>query len=240
MTLAACTPAEQESAIATATAIAQTGNPLVPVVVTINESFGVGDAPAPVGPAGVVTNESLTVSDDPYVLGPLVFTVSETFSVGDAPIPIGPAVVMMNESFSLSDSPSFTPPTDAIFNDDVSIAESVVVEVASGSPPKFDVPGDDAGIDTKVGAEVVLVVKFSDKDAKDTHTGTIDWGDGKAEPAKVEQVQRFIGGNHTYHAEGTYKVTITITDSSGLSDTATTEVRVQACPTRGQRRRKGR
>jgi hypothetical protein len=228
VTLVACTSAEQDAAIATATAIAQTGNPSVPVVVTINETFGVGDTPAPVGPAGVVTNESFTVADDPYVLGPLVFTVNESFSLGDALVPLGPLVLQINESFSLSDSPFFTPPEESTHSDAVSIVDSVDITVVSGSPPTFNVPDVDEGMDVKAGVKFEVIVSFSDKDSEDTHEATIDWGDGKIEPAKLEQTQHFVGGGHTYESAGTYKVTIVLTDSSGLSVTGSFEVRAHA------------
>ena len=224
--IAACTP-EQEAAIATTTAIAQTGNP---AVVEVNESFGLGDTPLPVGPVVVTINESFGLGDAPVPLGPAFVTAYESVSLGDTPMVLGPAIVTVAESFSLSDTPIVFPALESTVEDAFSIADSIDIEITtSAHPPAFD-PAPAGGMDVKAGEEFLLILPFTDIDPNDTHTGTVDWGDGTTAVAKVDQTQDAAGGDHIYQAAGTYSVTVTITDSSGLSDSVTIEIRAQAAP----------
>ncbi|MCP4859521.1 MAG: PKD domain-containing protein [Fuerstiella sp.] len=49
----------------------------------------------------------------------------------------------------------------------------------------------------------------------DTHTVTVDWGDGTAEDVAVDQTADTFAGNHDYAHGGIYVVTVTATDSDG-------------------------
>jgi parallel beta-helix repeat protein len=51
---------------------------------------------------------------------------------------------------------------------------------------------------------------FTDPGTSDTHTATIDWGDGTRTEAIISQ--NTISGTHSYSTIGVYKVTVTITD----------------------------
>src|SRR5262249_23499629 len=53
------------------------------------------------------------------------------------------------------------------------------------------------------------------------HTATVDWGDGVSESATVTEVagHGILGGTHTYADQGTYTVTVKVSDNSGGSDT---------------------
>ena len=54
----------------------------------------------------------------------------------------------------------------------------------------------------------------------DTHTATIDWGDGTLAPADVSGTS--VAGTHTYADNGVYTVTVSVADDDGAtgSDTA--------------------
>jgi PKD repeat protein len=63
---------------------------------------------------------------------------------------------------------------------------------------------------------------FIDNGIRDTHTATINWGDGSASEAGTiffAQGSGAIGGTHTYADDGVYTVTVTVTDDDGGSDT---------------------
>lgn len=64
------------------------------------------------------------------------------------------------------------------------------------------------------GAQVTLAAAVADPGVDDTHTATIDWGDGTVE-SDVPVVDDAIDAQHTYLATGTYDVSVTVTDDDG-------------------------
>jgi PKD repeat protein len=64
---------------------------------------------------------------------------------------------------------------------------------------------------------------FTDTGGDDTHTATIDWGDGTVEPGTVNQANDTVSGSHVYTSAGIYTVTVTVADDDGSdgSDTFT-------------------
>jgi hypothetical protein len=69
-----------------------------------------------------------------------------------------------------------------------------------------------------------VAVDFSDVGVADTHTATVDWGDG----GTPEDLGDVTGGSfsavHDYAEPGIYTVTVTVTDDDGDSDTATVTI----------------
>lgn len=61
-----------------------------------------------------------------------------------------------------------------------------------------------------VGTPVSLLASFVDLGIDDTHTATIDWGDGLPEP--VESTGTSVGASHTYQAPGEVTVVVTVCD----------------------------
>ena len=74
---------------------------------------------------------------------------------------------------------------------------------------------------------VTISGTFSDADPTDTHTATVDWGDGTVETLIVDQSADTLAGSHTYADGGVYTVTVTVDDGNGGSDTETTTAVVQ-------------
>ena len=68
-----------------------------------------------------------------------------------------------------------------------------------------------------VGTEVTISANFTDPGTLDTHTGTIDWGDGLVLPATVTETggSGSVSGMHTYTMPGVYTLQVSVTDDDG-------------------------
>jgi VCBS repeat-containing protein len=129
-------------------------------------------------------------------------------------------------------------------------SEPVTVTLTVAGQEENDAPMVDAGPDQVVGlqdvddhdwwrwwcgdrpeAEVTINALFDDLDLDDTHTATINWGDGRISSGRVlEPTQTddgVVNGTHEYKDAGVYTVTVTVRDSEGnvTSDTLKVTVR---------------
>ena len=78
-----------------------------------------------------------------------------------------------------------------------------------------------------MGTTVTASVPYEDPDAGDSHTATIDWGDGTGPtPATVDTTTGIVTGSHPYPAVGVYPVTVRITDAAAETASATFEYAV--------------
>lgn len=69
---------------------------------------------------------------------------------------------------------------------------------------------------------------FTDPGVNDTHSATVDWGDGHIEAADVTYLNGIglVAGSHTYADNGTYTVVVTVLDGDGGVASDTLEVQV--------------
>jgi len=103
-------------------------------------------------------------------------------------------------------------------DDDDGKTETIAAIIIKNVPPSI---GDDITIspsESKVfeGELVIVSATFTDVGIKDTHTATIDWGDGSKENIAVTQQQGegTVLGSHRYANDGKYTVILMITDNN--------------------------
>ena len=91
-------------------------------------------------------------------------------------------------------------------------------------------PTIDAGADQEVAEGVTVSLDpatFDDPDDGDTHTATVNWGEGAGPvAATVHQANDTISGSHAYADNGVFTVIVTVTDSGALSQSDTLTVTV--------------
>ncbi len=71
-----------------------------------------------------------------------------------------------------------------------------------------------------MGTSASFSASWTDVNEDDTHSTTWDWGDGSTDTVHSSATSP-DSASHAYAAAGFYTVTFTVTDSSGLSDSAT-------------------
>ena len=71
----------------------------------------------------------------------------------------------------------------------------------------------------QVGTDVSFAGTFTDPGVNDTHTMTVDWGDGVVSPAAAATSP--VGATHQYTSAGIFDIAVTVTDDDGGSDTET-------------------
>ncbi|MEZ5559640.1 MAG: PKD domain-containing protein [Pseudomonadales bacterium] len=119
-----------------------------------------------------------------------------------------------------------------VTDDDGSTDIATLAVMVSNARPVVDAGPDQSGV--TVGDTVSLApATFTDAGVEDTHTATIDWGDGSApEAGTVAQGagSGSVSGSHSYAAAGDYTVTVTVTDDEGDSGSDTLVVSVSEIP----------
>ena len=113
---------------------------------------------------------------------------------------------------------------------DGSDSDTAAVTVTNVAPTVA--PGTNAAISE--GGTFTGSVSFTDPGAADTHTATVDYGDGAgAQPVTVSGGA--VALSHRYPQQGSFPVTVTVTDDDGGSDSETLTVTVaNAAPVVGQ------
>lgn len=99
-------------------------------------------------------------------------------------------------------------------DDDGGVGCGVVPAVVANLPPVVDAGGDRLAY---LGEGLTLAAAFTDAGVLDTHTATVDWGDGSVEEGAVSGGggSGTVGGFHVYGEEGAYTVEVCVTDDDG-------------------------
>ena len=149
-----------------------------------------------------------------------VGTVSESGGAGSVS---GAHVYADNSSYTVTIA--VTDSVGGVGTDSLTVAVSNVA-------PTVDAGPDQSGVGTTQTS--LPTATFTDPGSADTHTATIDWGDGAVTSASINNTEKRVAGQHTYTKADTYTVTITVTDddSGAGSDSLQLEVTAAAVAVR--------
>jgi len=136
-------------------------------------------------------------------------------------------------SFGTTDGPeeSQTITITATDNKGVSTSTTFALTVNNVAPSV----SIDAGQTTSIveGDALTVHASLSDPGVNDTHTATVDWGDGTSTSGSVSSTSATTGavaGTHTYPANNTFTVTVTVTDKDGGTGQASFQLTVKNAP----------
>ncbi len=200
--------------------------------------------------ASETTNEGSTVGlgsvtfSDPGTLDTHTATVNwgdgtatEAATVTESPF--GPPGSTSGQTGSISDSHvyatfgTYTVTVTVTDNGGLSSTQTFQVVVGNVGPTLNPISNETTNEGSTVGLGTVT---FSDPGTLDTHTATVNWGDGTATEAATVAESPFgppgstsgqtgsISDSHVYATFGTYTVTVTVTDNGGLSSTQTFQI----------------
>jgi hypothetical protein len=85
-----------------------------------------------------------------------------------------------------------------------------------------------SNISLTTGGSATIAASFTDPGSADTHTSTINWGDGSSTTGTLDQSALTVAGSHTYSNAGTFTVIVTVTDDDGGASSDTLSVTVTA------------
>ncbi len=193
-----------------------------------------------VSASSVSIDEGDTVTVDGTFTDPALGEPTETFSGSSlwsdgasTPVSTGAGTYTTSRTF-LDDDPTATASDD--FTVDITIDDDDTGSDTASSPtitvnnvdPVIDTLSVTPSIDED--GTVSLGGTFSDVGVLDTHTVSVDWGEGLPEAATVVQgagsgsfsaSHQYLDDNPTATPQDTYTITVTVTDDDTGSDTAT-------------------
>lgn len=137
----------------------------------------------------------------------------------------------LNESHAYADNGTYTVTLTVRGSDGFDATDTAQVTVDNVDPTLGGVALSAASVDE--GGSVTLTGSFSDAGSADTHTVTIDWGDGTSSNAVVDQVAGTFSADHTYlddapsgTASDLAAISVTLADDDAGTDTAAESITV--------------
>src|SRR5438067_2252525 len=192
-------------------------------------STSTNHAPVAVAGAGVTAAEGATVQFDGSASSDLdgdALTFTWDFGDGSAP-ETGPT-----PSHTYVDNGNYTV-TLTVSDGSLTNAATTTAVITNLLPAVGPIS---APVDpVEVGTPVTASASFTDPGLLDTHTASIDWGDGTSSTGLVSGVDGSgsASGSHAYTVAGVYLVTLTVTDKHGRIGQATFEFVIVFEPTSG-------
>src|SRR5207237_10498303 len=91
------------------------------------------------------------------------------------------------------------------------------------------------------GTQLTLTAEFMDPGTLDTHTATLDWGDGTTSAATIAETagSGTLSASHVYASAGVYRVSATLADDDGGAAVSTLDAVVVFDPAAGSARGAG-
>jgi PKD repeat protein len=106
-----------------------------------------------------------------------------------------------------------------VFDGYAAVTASTALTVANVKPTITAITGPTGPL--PLGSGVSLTGSFTDPGTPDTHTATFAWGDGASSSGAITESggSGTASGSHVYTMPGVYRMTLTVTDDDGGSDT---------------------
>lgn len=106
--------------------------------------------------------------------------------------------------------------------DDFVVVVGNVAPIVDAGPDQQNVPE---------GTTVTINATFIDPGVGETYTATINWGDNSSSPGIVDPVAKTVTATHAYADNGTYTVTVTVSDDDGGSGDSLIVLVINVSPT---------
>lgn len=132
---------------------------------------------------------------------------------------------VLNPSVTCTDNGNFSATLTVSDGVNPAVVDTAGVVVANVAPElgALTVPMAPQSISTPVTG---ISASFTDAGASDTHTCTVDYGDGSGTHTSNAVGGVCTAGAHTYAEAGVYTVSMTVTDDDGAADSSTSETLV--------------
>lgn len=131
----------------------------------------------------------------------------------------------VDESFFVNLTGLLADGRDVVFSDAQGLATILNDDVSNLSPELLSAETDATfASKAEAGDAVSLTATFTDPNVNDTHTATIDWGDGTTSSGTVNQSNGEVAAEHVYSSGGIFDVSITIDDGTATDVATTTAV----------------